>query len=112
MYISSDADPAAVALEQVRALATPAARDHLHSLTAEDRGRWVEALQQIKDTIEVATVIATEVFDAHCDATTLNGASSTQAWIRSTCRVSAAEANERVRLGRASRTILAEPMRL
>jgi hypothetical protein len=50
------------------------------------------------------------VFDANGDGQTLHGAASTQAWLRGACRVTGAEAAERVRIARASRGLLADPV--
>ncbi len=105
------AGPVVQALESVRVLAGDSTRDLLQRATAEERAEWLTMLQQLTDAAAAATVVATEVFDAHGDGQMLQGASSTQAWIRSACRTSGAEASRRVRLARSSRELLSEPVR-
>ena len=104
------AAPVVQALESVRALASDEMREFLQLATPEDRAEWLITLQQLTDAAAAATLVATEVFDARGDGQTLQGAASTQAWIRSTCRTSGAEASRRVRLARASRDALRDPV--
>ena len=104
------AAPVVQALESVRALASDEMREFLQLATPENRAEWLLTLQQLTDAAAAATLVATEVFDAQGDGQTLQGASSTQAWIRSACRTSGAEASRRVLLARASREALREPV--
>ena len=97
-------------VDQVRSLATAEARDLLAASSPGERAGWVVGLQQLADAVAAATLTAVEVFDAHGDGQTLHGAASTQAWIRGACRVTGAEASERVRIARASRGLLADPV--
>jgi hypothetical protein len=97
-------------VDQVRSLATPEARDLLAASTPGERAGWVVGLQQLADAVAAASLTAVEVFDAHGDGQVLHGAASTQAWIRGACRVTGAEASERVRIARASRGLLADPV--
>lgn len=102
--------PVAQVLQQLRALASHDTRTQLQQLSPDDRGEWLVLLQQVGDAVDAATVVATEVFDTRGDGVVLGGAASTQAWIRTTCRVSAHAASERVRIARASRCLLTEPL--
>lgn len=97
-------------VEQVRSLATGEARDLLGASTAGERAGWVVGLQQLADAASAAMLTAVEVFDAHGDGQALHGAASTQAWLRGACRVTGAEAAERVRIARAARGLLADPV--
>jgi hypothetical protein len=93
-------------LGQVRAWSGADAREALAVADAGTRASWVVGLQQLADAVAVANLAAVAVFDAHGDGQTLHGAASTQAWIRGACRVSGAEAAERVRIARAARGFL------
>jgi hypothetical protein len=105
------AAPVVQALESVRALAQGETRELLRLATPEERAEWLLTLQQLTDAAAAAEwLVATEVFDARGDGQTLRGAASTQAWIRSTCRTSGTEASRRVRLARASREALGDPV--
>jgi Domain of unknown function (DUF222)/HNH endonuclease len=95
-------------LSRVRRWSQPDARDHLAATSADERAAWVVGLQQLADAVATAALAAVDAFDAHGDGARLHGASSTQSWIRGACRVTGAEANERVRLARASRDALSE----
>jgi hypothetical protein len=95
--------PALSAVEAVRDLATDETREQLMAATPEERSQWLIALQYLTDAAAAATLLATDVFDAKGDAELLRGAQTTQAWIRAECRASATEADQRVRLARASR---------
>jgi hypothetical protein len=97
-------------VDQVRSLTTPEAREVLAVSSPGQRAGWVTGLQQLADAVSAATLTATEAFDAHGDGEVLHGAASTQAWLRGACRVTGAEAAERVRLARASRGLLAGPV--
>jgi hypothetical protein len=97
------AAPALAALEAVRDLASDETREVLRGAGPEQRAEWLVTLQYLTDAAAAATLVATEVFDANGDAQVLQGAATTQAWIRATCRTSGAEAVERVRLARTSR---------
>jgi hypothetical protein len=107
---SITAGPVARALEQVRSLTAPEARTLLQQSSPEERAEWLRSLQQLSDAVAAATIIATDIFDANGDGQVLHGAATTQAWVRSACRTTGAEAAERVRLARASRTILGRPV--
>ena len=87
-------------VDQVRSLATPEARQLLAASSPGERAGWVVGLQQLADAVAAATLTAVEVFDADGDGQTLHGAASTQAWLRGACRVTGAEAAERVRIAR------------
>ena len=95
--------PALSALAAVRDLASDETREQLRDATPEERADWLIALQRISDAAAAAIVLATDVFDAKGDAEILRGAQTTQAWIRAECRTSATEADQQVRLARASR---------
>ena len=101
--------PVAQVLQQLRSLASPDTRPASAAITGRP-WRVARALQQVGDAVDAATLLATEVFDAHGDGEILRGAASTQAWIRTKCRISAQAASERVRLARASRTMISEPL--
>jgi hypothetical protein len=100
----------AAALDQVRAWATDPAREALAAQGPEIRAGWVAGLQQLADAVAAASVTAVEVFDARGDGQTLHGAASTTAWLRGALGVTGAEATQRVRIARASRHLLAEPL--
>jgi hypothetical protein len=93
-------------LAQVRAWSGPGARDRLRSAGPDERAAWVAGLQQLSDAVSAAGLVAVDAFDANGDGAFLHGASSTQSWVRGACRVTGAEAAERVRLARASRDVL------
>ena len=97
-------------VQQARSLSTAEARQLLNASSPAERAGWVLGLQQLTDAVAAATLTAVEVFDANGDGQTLHGAASTQAWLRGACRVTGAEAAERVRLARASRSLLADPV--
>ena len=94
--------------QDARSLATPEARRS--ALSSPVSGGWVAGLQQLADAVSAATLTAVAAFDAAGDGQTLHGAASTQAWLRGACRVTGAEAAERVRIARASRDLLAGPV--
>ncbi|MFL6178490.1 MAG: DUF222 domain-containing protein [Actinomycetes bacterium] len=96
--------PALSALAAVRDLARDETRERLREATSEERAEWLIALQRLSDAAAAATLLAIDVFDAKGDAEILRGAQTTQSWIRAECRTSATEADQRVRLARASRT--------
>ena len=96
-------------VEQVRSLATAEARQVLAASTPGERAGWVVGLQQLADAVSAATLTAVAAFDAGGDGQVLHGAASTQAWLRGACRVSGAEAAERVRIAR--RPVACSPAR-
>ena len=102
--------PAAVQhlVDNVRSLTSDESRLLLAKSSPGERAGWVVGLQQLADAVAVATLTAVAVFDAHGDGQVLHGAASTQAWIRGACRVSGAEAAERVRIARAARGLLGD----
>jgi hypothetical protein len=108
----SVAVPAVVAqlVETVRSLATVEARQVLSASTPGERAGWVVGLQQLADAVAVATLTAVAAFDAGGDGQVLHGAASTQAWLRGACRITGAEASERVRIARKARDLLADPV--
>ncbi len=65
-------------------------------------------MQRLADAVAVASLGAVAAFDAGGDGQVLHGAASTQAWLRGACRVTGAEAAERVRIARASRGLLGD----
>jgi len=103
-------EPLAQVLGQVRAWSGDDARAALIAEGSETRADWLAGLQQLTDAVAAATSTALEVFDAHGDGQLLHGASSTAAWLRGAVRVTGPEAAERVRIARASRTVLADPV--
>jgi len=103
-------EPLAGVLGQVRAWSSADARAGLASGDAKTRAGWVAGLQQLADAVAVATLTAVAAFDAGGDGQVLHGAPSTQAWLRGACRVTGAEAAERVRIARAARDLLADPV--
>jgi hypothetical protein len=109
---ASASTPASLAsvVSEVRALASSDTRKALQQMSVDERGEWLSLLHELGDVVAVAEVVATEVFDSHGDGVVLNGSASTQAWLRSSCRISEYSAAERVRLARASRSLLIEPL--
>ena len=103
-------EPLAQVLSQVRQWSSAGARQALAADGADARAGWVTGLQQLADAVAAATLTTVEVLDAHGDGQALHGASSTAAWLRGALRVTGPEAAERVRMARASRTVLAEPV--
>ncbi len=103
-------EPLMTVLHQVQAWTGDQAKAALAAETAEVRAGWVAGLQQLADAVAAASVTAVEVFDAHGDGQVLHGAASTTAWLRGALRVTGAEASQRVRIARASRDLLAEPL--
>lgn len=103
-------EPLAAVLGQVRAWTGDQARDALGAADADVRAGWVVGLQQLADAVAAASVTAVEAFDAHGDGQVLHGAASTAAWLRGALRVTGAEASQRVRIARASRDLLDEPL--
>ena len=101
-------EPLAAVLGQVRAWSGQDARAGLALQDAQTRAGWVTGLQQLADAVAVAGLMAVAAFDAGGDGQVLHGAASTQAWIRGACRVTGAEASERVRIARASAGLLGE----
>jgi hypothetical protein len=97
-------------VEQVRSLATDEAHQILGASSPGERAGWVTGLQQLADAVSAATLMAVAAFDAGGDGQVLHGAASTQAWIRGACRVTGAEASERVRIARSARGLLAGPV--
>lgn len=102
-------EPLAAVLAQVRDWTNAEAHAVLAGDTAEHRAGWVTGLQQLADAVSAATLTAVAAFDANGDGQTLHGAASTQAWLRSACRITGAEASERVRIARRARDLLADP---
>jgi Domain of unknown function (DUF222) len=74
--------------------------------TPDDRAAWVAGLQQLRDAVDAVMLGAVASFDASGDGEVLCGAASTQSWLRGALGVAPGEASERVRLARASRTLL------
>lgn len=103
-------EPLAQVLSQVRMWSGDDARSVLTAESPEARAGWVAGLQQLSDAVAAARATAVEVFDAHGDGQVLHGASSTASWLRGALGVTGAEAAERVRIARASRTLLADPI--
>ncbi len=101
-------EPLAAVLGQVRAWSGQDARAGLALQDAQTRAGWVTGLQQLADAVAVAGLTAVAAFDAGGDGQVLHGAASTQAWIRGACRVTGAEAAERVRIARAARGLLGD----
>ncbi len=97
-------------VEQVRSLATDEAHQVLGASSPGERAGWVTGLQQLADAVSAATLMAVAAFDAGGDGQVRHGAASTQAWIRGACRVTGAEASERVRIARSARGLLAGPV--
>jgi hypothetical protein len=97
-------------VEQVRSLTSAEARQLLAASTPGERAGWVVGLQRLVDATAAATLTATEAFDAGGDGQVLHGAASTQAWLRGACRITGAEAAERVRIARQARDLLAGPV--
>jgi hypothetical protein len=93
---SSEASPGAVGVESPR--------------TAEDRASYLVALRQLIDAAEVAFTGILADFDANGDGETLHAAPTTPAWLRGALGLAAAEAGARVKVARASRDLLAEPL--
>lgn len=101
-------EPLAAVLGQVRGWSGADARAGLALQDAETRAAWVMGLQQLADAVAVASLTAVAAFDATGDGQVLHAAASTQAWIRGACRVSGAEAAERVQIARLSRGLLGD----
>ena len=74
--------------------------------TPDDRAAWVAGLQQLRDAVDAVMLGAVASFDDAGDGEILHGAASTQSWLRGALGVAPGEASERVRLARASRTLL------
>lgn len=99
-----------VLLEQVRALSGDEAREHLRSLSPDERASWLSGLQEMGDAVCAAALVATEVADSKGDAEILTG-STTTSWLRHMLRISGGEASDRVRAARASRGVLRPAVR-
>lgn len=76
------------------------------STTPDERAAWVAGLQQLRDAVDAVMLDTVASFDAAGDGEMLHGAASTQSWLRGALGVAPGEASERVRLARASRTLL------
>ena len=103
-------EPLAQVLTQVREWSGDDARSALVSEGAEARAAWLAGLQHLADAVTAAALTAVEVFDAHGDGEVLHGAANTSAWLRGALRLTGPEASERVRVARATRTVLADPV--
>ncbi len=79
-------------------------------VSSEERAAWLVGLRQIVDAAEVAFTTVLADFDAAGDGEMLHAASSTQAWLRGALGLAAGDAAERVRIARASRGVLREPL--
>lgn len=97
-------------VDQVRSLTSTETRDLLAASSPTERAGWVAGLQQLADAVSAASLTAVAAFDAASDGQTLHGAASTQAWLRGACRITGAEAAEKVRISRAARGLLAGPV--
>lgn len=73
----------------------------------EERAAWLVGLRQIVDQAEAAFTAVLADFDSAGDGQVLHAAASTQAWLRGALGMASAEAAERVRTSRATRTELA-----
>ena len=73
---------------------------------AQTRAAWLYGLRRVIDAAEAAFTTVLADFDAHGDGEVLHAASSTQAWLRGALGMASAEASERVRIARASRSEL------
>ncbi|MCZ3387360.1 MAG: HNH endonuclease [Actinomycetia bacterium] len=103
-------EPLTAVLAQVRDWTSADAHTTLAGDTAQVRAGWVTGLQQLADAVAAATLTAVAAFDAAGDGQTLHGAASTPAWLRGACRITGAEASERVRIARRARDLLADPV--
>lgn len=72
----------------------------------EERAAWLVGLQQLRDAVDAVMLGTVASFDGAGDGEVLHGAASTQSWLRGALGVTPGEASERVRLARASRTLL------
>ena len=72
----------------------------------DERAAWVVGLQQLRDAVDAVMLGTVASFDAAGDGEVLHGAASTQSWLRGALGVAPGEASERVRLARASRSLL------
>lgn len=78
---------------------------------AQQRIAWVRGLRQLIDAAEAAFARALDAVDAHGDVHVVDGARSTQSWLRGALRLAPGDASERVRIARGGRSLLAEPLR-
>lgn len=78
---------------------------------AQQRIAWVRGLRQLLDAAEAAFACALDAVDAHDDVHVVDGARSTQSWLRGALRLAPGDASERVRIARSGRQLLAEPLR-
>lgn len=77
---------------------------------AEERAAWLVGLRQIVDAAEATFTAVLADFDAAGDGEVLHAAASTQAWLRGALGMAAGDAAERVRIARASRSVLQSPI--
>jgi hypothetical protein len=96
------------AQEQVRSLAAIARAGSVAG--AEERAAWLVGLRQLVDTAEAAFIAVLADFDAAGDGEVLHAATSTQSWLRGALGLASGDAAERVRIARASRDQLSEPL--
>ena len=106
-----DVLPAPVAvrqvLAQVRGWSGP---DSDAPATAHDRAAWLTGLRQLVDAAEAAFLDVLGSFDTNGDGQVLHGAQSTGAWLQGAAHLAPGDASERVRIARASRHLLREPV--
>ncbi len=79
--------------------------------SADERAAWLVGLRQIVDAAEATFTAVLADFDAAGDGEVLHAAASTQAWLRGALGLAAGDAAERVRIARASRSLLRSPIR-
>lgn len=94
-------------LEHVRSWSRP---ERAPAAGALERVAWVRGLRQLVDAAEAAFAFALAEVDAHGDVAVLDGARSTQSWLRGALRLAPGDAGERVRIARGSRGLLAHPV--
>jgi len=78
--------------------------------TAHERAAWLVGLRQLVDATEAAFLEVLGSFDANGDGQVLHGAQSTSAWLQGAAHLAPGDACERVRIARAGRHLLREPI--
>lgn len=95
-------------LERLRALA--ADPETFAVAGAQGRADWLAGFRQVVDAAEAAFTQALAGFDANGDGLTLHGAQSTASWLRGAFGMTGGDATTRVRIARASRALLRDPL--
>ena len=87
-------------------------RDRMDELGSPDeRGNALRAVRNLVDVSEALFVESLATFDSMGDAEVLNAAPNAVCWLQGSLHLSAADAAQKVRVARASRTFLARALR-